>query len=280
MPVGRAGQRRIDAPDLLEVAEDREAREVERLGDLLGRALDEKGAALLEPLDDLHLLVAGHGRRGLAHLVEDGRDHAGEDVADVAAEDLLGLGSRVAAERVRRRRAPTAYAGPGRVSEMSRLTPRMPIGRPSASRRVTASDLRILPSLRGDVETHVGCAVGIAQGAQHLVGRDVAEAPAGDVAVLDRDDRVRDLGQIVEDDLAVGPEHLGQAPDQRHIRPKLRIQGAAGFHVRTPTVIRGGPVRDGPSLVIRFTGLVTNQTLSIEKSQPSTRFGGGSAERF
>ena len=71
---GRAGggaRRRavVAVADLLEVGEDRVAREIERLGDLLGGALDEERAALLEALDDLHLLLARHGGGRLAHLV-------------------------------------------------------------------------------------------------------------------------------------------------------------------------------------------------------------------
>ena len=82
----------VAVADLLEVAEDGVAREVEGLGDLLGGALDEEGAALLEALDDLHLLFARHGGGRLAHLGEDLGDHAGDHLADVGGEDLAGLG--------------------------------------------------------------------------------------------------------------------------------------------------------------------------------------------
>ena len=88
----------VAVPDLLEVGEDRVPREVQRLGDLLGGALDEERAALLEALDDLHLLLARHGGGCLAHLADDLGDHAGDHVADVAGEDLPASGSRPAAE--------------------------------------------------------------------------------------------------------------------------------------------------------------------------------------
>ena len=69
----------------------------------------------------------------------------------------------------------------------------MPKASPSSSRRVTASDLRILPSLGCDVEAHVLALVDVTEAAQHEVGGDVADSAARDVAVLDGDDGVRQL---------------------------------------------------------------------------------------
>ena len=99
------------------------------------------------------------------------------------------------------------------------MRPSRPYGSPSSSRRVTASDLRILPSLRGDVEAHVLGLVGVAQVAQHAVGGHVADGAAGDGAVLDGDDGVREPADVVEHDLAVRAEHLGQAADDGSRRP-------------------------------------------------------------
>ena len=179
----------VAVPDLLEVAEDRVAREVESLGDLLGGALDEEGAALLEPLDDLHLLLARHGGGRLAHLAEDLGDHAGDHVADVAGEDLAGLGGRAAAEAADR----------GEVGERAlrlhdlgdvEVEAEQAEGLAVLVAQRDGERLEDLAVVRGDVEAHVLRLVGVAQVAQHAVGGHVADGAAGHGAVLDGDDGV------------------------------------------------------------------------------------------
>ena len=56
-------------------------------------------------------------------------------------------GSGAVAETADRGQGARASAAPGAISEMSKLTPRMPIGDAVGPRRVTASDFRSWPSL-------------------------------------------------------------------------------------------------------------------------------------
>ena len=215
--------RGVPAADLLEVGEDRVAREVERVGDLLGGALDEEGAALLEALDDLHLLLARHGRRGLAHLADGLGDHAGDHVADVAGEDLPRLGGRAAAEA----------ADGGEVGERAlglhdlgdvvveaeqavRLAVLVPQGH--------GERLEDLAVVRRDVEAHILGLVGVAQVAEHAVGGHVADGAAAHGAVLDGDDGMGKPADVVQDDLAVRAEHLGQAADDGQQRLHARVE--------------------------------------------------------
>ena len=199
-------------PDLLEVAEDGVAREVEGLGDLLGGALDEEGAALLEALDDLHLLFARHGGGRLAHLGEDLGDHAGDHLADVGGEDLAGLGGGAAA----------GAADRGDVGERAlRLDDLgdVEVEAEQAERLAVlvaqrhGERLEDLAVVGRDVQPHVLRLVGIAQVAEHAVGGHVADRAPGDGAVLDGDDGVGEPADVVKDDLAVWAEHLGQTAD-------------------------------------------------------------------
>ena len=213
----------IAVPDLLEVGEDRVAREVQRLGDLLGRALDEERAALLEALDDLHLLLARHRRRRLAHLADDLGDHAGDHVADVAGEDLTRLGGSAAAEAADGGEVGERALGLHDLGDVV-VDAEQPIRLAVLVSQRDGERLEDLALVRRDVQAHVLGLVGVPQAAEHAVGGHVAQRSAGDGAVLDGDDGVREPVDVVQDDLAVRAEHLGEAADDGQQRLQARVE--------------------------------------------------------
>ena len=207
--------------DLLEIREDRVAREVERLRDLLRRALDEERPALLEALDHLHLLFARHGGRRLADLAEGLRDHAGDHVADIAGEDLAHLGG-AAAEAAYRREVGEHALGLHDLGDVV-VEAEQAVGLAVLVPQRDRERLEDLAFVGRDVEAHVLRHVRVAEVAQHPVGGHIAQGAARDATVLDGDDGMGEPADVVEDDLALGAEHLGKPPNDGQQRLKARV---------------------------------------------------------